>query len=180
MTNKHTYANISKDLDTGWYKVTITNTYDDVTLFGSAKEYKDANELPFVFKSADIAKDFISILPDNIELVNIKEYRCEHCHLCFGSYETYKLSIGDFEVYIKWQSHDHIDKGLFVDKNYMKTTNHVVDGFTTSIKPTSYRGYDVCNSTLYSNLTELINKLKAERNYIDSQKEEYNFELVQS
>ena len=174
MNNEHTYVKITKDVDNGYYKAVITKT--GIGIFGSKE---NVQEIPFVFKSADIAKDFVSILPDIIEKTTINSYRCNFCHLCKSSYETYKLTIGEYEVYIKWENARRYEGGFLSDRIAIKTTNNIIKSFVTNIKPTDSRGYDITNDYEYEKLTDLINRLKKDKSDLESQKEEYNFELVQ-
>ena len=102
-TNEHTYATITKLDNSELYKVVIKRTWDTDGIFG-VKSHEDIEEIPFIFTSNEVAKDFVSILPDKIEKTSIKSYLCETCHLCYVSYETYKLTIGNFEVYVKWNA----------------------------------------------------------------------------
>ena len=107
MSDKHTYVKIARS-DNGYgYEVTITKTGISNGIFGS-KNINEAQKVPFIFKTLEIAKDFVSVLPDVIEKINIKAYRCQVCHLCFASYETYKLIIGNYEAYIKWDETNNI------------------------------------------------------------------------
>ena len=124
--NNHKYAKILKDSNSSFYKVIITNTYETGGLFGGIKEHKEEYEIPFVFKTSEIAKDFVSMLPDSIEEFNIKMHRCEHCHLCYASYKTYKLTIGDFTIYVQWDEVEQEEKGFLTDKVFINSKNNVV------------------------------------------------------
>ena len=176
MNNEHTYAKITKDHTNLYYKVIITKT--GTTTFGNKE---NEWEIPFVFRSAEIAKDFISILPDKIKNVDITEYKCGICHLCKSIYKTYKLTIGEFNVYIRWQGTRRISSGFISDRVTLTPIENVVQSFVTEIKPTDSRGYDVKwnHNYEYEKLTDLINRLKKEKTDLESQKEEYVFELVQ-
>lgn len=178
MNNKHTYAKISKDINNNYYKVIITNTFETNGWFGAVKEHKDEYEIPFVFKTADIAKDFVSMLPDSIEEVTIKQYRCEHCHLCYASYKTYKLTIGEFKIYIQWNDTTQESSGFLTDKVHIKPKTNVVKYFTTYIRPNSYQGgFHTEQSAEF--LTNVVGWLKDAKREKDALHEEYNFELVQ-
>lgn len=176
--NKHTYAKIVKDINSNHYKVIITNTFETGKWFGGIKEHKDEYEIPFVFKTAAIAKDFVSILPDAIEKVSIKQYRCEHCHLCYASYKTYKLTIGEFIVYVQWDDVAQEEAGFLTDKVYITPRKNVVKYFTTKIRPNSYQGgvYTDQSAEFLTNVVKWLKDAKCQR---DALREEYNFELVQ-
>ena len=175
MTNEHTYVKIVKDSDNLYYKITITKT--GTGIFGSKEEVQ---EIPFVFRSAELAKDFVTMLPDVIEKVTTNAYRCNVCHLCKASYETYKLTVGEYEVYIRWQGTRRNEGGFLSDKRTLVPIANVVKSFVTNIRPSDYRGYDVTyDGYEYEKLTDLINKLRKDKSDLESQKEEYNFELVQ-
>ena len=176
MSNEHTYVKIVKDTDNLYYKITITKT--GVGIFGRKEE---AQEIPFVFRSAELAKDFVTMLPDVIEKATTNTYRCNFCHLCKASYETYKLTVGEYEVYIRWQGTRRNSGGFLSDRSTIIPIANVVQSFVTEIKPTDSRGYDVKwnREYEYEKLTDLINRLKKDKSDLESQKEEYNFELVQ-
>ena len=119
-TNEHIYATIKKLDNYELYKVVIKRTWNTNGIFG-VKSYEDIEEIPFVFLSDEIAKDFVSVLPDKIEKISIKKYACEICHLCYVSYETYKLIIGNFEVYVKWNwTNRHRDDGIITTRTFLK------------------------------------------------------------
>lgn len=177
--NNHKYAKILKDSNSSFYKVIITNTYETGGLFGGIKEHKEEYEIPFVFKTSEIAKDFVSMLPDSIEEFNIKMHRCEHCHLCYASYKTYKLTIGDFTIYVQWDEVEQEEKGFLTDKVFINSKNNVVKNFVDYIRPYTYQGGVYTGSNRSDFLTDIVKMLKKAKSEKDALREEYNFELVQ-
>ena len=66
-------------------------------------------------------------MPDKIEKTTIKGYEWETSYfLSYVSYETYKLIIGNFEVYVKWNSRKiYITTGEY--KNLSELINYLKD-----------------------------------------------------
>lgn len=172
--NQHTYAKIIKDENCYLYDVIITKTYDE-----NGKHHEKSEKLPFSFKSLDIAKDFITVLPDKIEKVSNKLYRCDHCHLCFTSYDTYKLTVGNFVAYIKWSDTETHNLGFIVARWHMQSSNNVVEGFVNNIKPRSWGGFTAEDDMEFAALSHLIDDLKEHMRFQNKEREEYNFELIQ-
>lgn len=174
--NEHTFAKISRDCN-GYYEVTIIRSYD--TILGHKD---DIEKLPFRFKNADIAKDFVSMLPDSIEKVGIKKGCCDICKICYVKYKTYKLTVGQYEVFVKW---DEIKPTVFDFMNSQiiwNTKNNIVKSFTPSIEITKFRNPEYSSDTSNikfgterEKLSDLIELLKSKD---ISDKEEYTFELI--
>ena len=70
-TNEHTYVTIKKLNNSELCKVVIKRTWDTDDILG-IKSHEDIEEIPFIFLSDKIAKDFVSVLPDKIEKTSIK------------------------------------------------------------------------------------------------------------
>ena len=176
-TNEHTYATIKKLDNYELYKVVIKRTWDTNGIFG-IKSHEDIEEIPFVFLSDEIAKDFVSVLPDKIEKTSIKRYECEICHLCYVSYETYKLIIGNFEVYVKWNwiNRDR-DYGFIRTRTFLKPNKKepVVESFMLNGTPERYTN-GIITTGEYKKLSELINYLKDKEDNKNSN--EQTFELI--
>lgn len=179
--NEHTYATIKKLDNYELYKVVIKRTWDTDGIFGK-KSYEELQEIPFIFLSDEIAKDFVSVLPDKIEKTTIKKYDCEICHLCYAAYETYKLIIGNFEVYVKWNwtnrrsDDDFIGTRIFLKPN---KNEPIVESFMLNGTPEKY--INRINTTgEYEKLSELINYLKDNEDKKIENNNEQTFELIQN
>ena len=183
-TNEHTYATIKKLDNYELYKVVIKRTWDTDGVFG-IKSHEDIKEIPFIFLTDEIAKDFISVLPDKIEKTSIKRYECEICHLCYVSYETYKLIIGNFEVYVKWQWTNRHRGGVFTTRSFLKPVKTpVVESFILDGTPDRYTNGIISTKEEYKKLSELINYLKDKEDKKiknnNKQSFEQTFELIQN
>ena len=152
------------------------NEHDTDGIFG-VKSHEDTEEIPFIFLSDEIAKDFISVLPDKIEKTPIKRYECATCHLCYVSYETYKLIIGNFEVYVKWNwTNRHRDDGLIRTRIFLKPNKTpVVESFMLNGTPERFTN-TILTTGEYKKLSELINYLKDKEKIKNSN--EQTFELI--
>lgn len=176
-TNEHTYATIKKLDNSELCKVVIKRTWDVDGIFG-VKTHEDIEEIPFIFLSDEIAKDFISVLPDKIEKTTIKRYECETCHLCYVSYETYKLIIGKFEVYVKWNWTNRHRTGVFTTRTFLKPNKTpVVESFMLNGTPQKFTN-EIITTGEYKKLSELINYLKDKE--VNKNSNEQTFELIQN
>ncbi len=174
-TNEHTYVTIKKLDNSELCKVVIKRTWDTNGIFG-VKSHEDIEEIPFVFLSDEIAKDFVSVLPDKIEKASIKRYECEVCHLCYVSYETYKLIIGNFEVYVKWNWTNRKIRNTFTSRTFLKPNKTpVVESFMLNGTPERYTN-GIITTGEYKKLSELINYLKDKEDKKISN--EQTFELI--
>jgi len=175
-TNEHTYATIKKLDNYELYKVVIKRTWDTNGIFG-IKSHEDIEEIPFVFLSDEIAKDFVSVLPDKIEKTSIKKYECEICHLCYVSYETYKLIIGNFEVYVKWNWTNRHRDGFLTTQTFLKPNKKepVAESFMLKGTPQRYTN-GIITTGEYKKLSELISYLKDKEKIENSN--EQTFELI--
>ena len=173
-TNEHTYATIKKLDNLELYKVVIKRTWDIDGIF-VVKSHEEIKEIPFIFLSDEIAKDFISVLPDKIEKTTIKSYECETCHLCHVSYETYKLFIGNYEAYVKWNWVNRHSTGVFTTRTLLKPNKTpVVESFMLKGTPEKYTN-GIITTGEYKKLSELINYLKDKEN---KKINEQTFELI--
>ena len=176
--NEHTYATIKKLDNYELYKVVIKRTWDTNGIFG-VKAHEDLKEIPFIFLSDEIAKDFVSVLPDKIEKTSIKRYECEICHLCYVSYETYKLIIGNFEVYVKWNWTNRDKDEFFTTKIFLRPNKKepVVESFMLNGTPERYTN-EIITTGEYKKLSELINYLKDKEDNKIKNSNEQTFELI--
>lgn len=189
-TNEHTYATIKKLDNSELCKVVIKRTWDTDGIFG-VKNHEDVEEIPFIFTSNEVAKDFVSVLPDKIEKTTIKGYECEPIYfLSYVSYETYKLIIGNFEVYVKWNwVNRHIYDGLLIKRTLLKPNKiPVVESFMLNVKsfklklngmPEKYTN-EIITTGEHKKLSELINYLKDKENKKIENNNEQTFELIQN
>ena len=189
-TNEHTYAIIKRLHNQELYKVAIKRTWDTDWLFG-IKTHEDIEEIPFIFTSNEVAKDFVSVLPDEIKKTTIKGYDCETSYfLSYVSYETYKLIIGNFEVYVKWNCvNRHRDDGLLIKRTFLKPNKiSVVESFMLNVKsfklklngtPQKYTN-EIITTGEYKKLSELINYIKDKEDKKIENNNEQTFELIQN
>ena len=175
--NEHKYAKITRDCN-GYYEVAITLSYD--TAFGHKE---DIEKLPFRFRSAEIAKDFVSILPDNIEKTDIKKGCCRNCPICYVKYKTYKLTLGKYNVYVKWEDIEPTRFDFMNGQIIWHTRNNIVKSFVSQVTITKFQKLNYSNDTHNivfgtecEKLSDLIEKIK-DKNDIDP--EEYTFELIE-
>ena len=106
-------------------------------------------------------------------------HRCEHCHLCYASYKTYKLTIGDFTIYVQWDEVEQEEKGFLTDKVFINSKNNVVKNFVDCVRPYTYQGGVYTGTNRSDFLTDIVKMLKKAKSEKDALREEYNFELVQ-
>lgn len=172
MENIHTYAKITKDETHPWYYVL---TYKQTEY---SNELIDVKQIPFVFQSIDVAKDFVSVLPDKIEEFEVKDYDCDICHLCYKSYKTYKLTIGNIIAYIRWEDTTYKTTDFFGTRKHIKTTNNLVKDFVYGVNNSvgSYGNLYGDHSSYM--LSEILAYVKAKEDAKKKNQEEYTFELV--
>lgn len=177
MENLRTFAKIVKNENDNYYKVMIISSYD--TIFGHKEQTKN---LPFEFNSLEVAKDFVSMLPEKMEEVTVKKHTCDVCHLCWMGYTTYKLQVGNYEVYIKWEANSlkASKKDEFVQRTKYYPERMLVRGFVSNIIiPKKIYGYsDIDFDNEYAKLTDLIKFLDAGTE--EKRNNEHIFELVVS
>jgi len=186
----HTYVNISSiitSLKEKAYKITLTCTYK-YKLFGKIIEKEKVEEIPFYFKTLDIAKDYCMILPRYEKCTKKNVLFHDIACIDISKYETYKVILDDNrELYIKWNhTNQHIIKGM-ISKKESFTMDNVVDGFSTEVEV--YRFYpdysDGCVfENIRENLTNAIQELdKKRKQHITNKRptyssgESYDFEL---
>jgi hypothetical protein len=180
-TNEHTYATIKKLDNYELYKVVIKRTWDTNGIFGK-KSHEELQEIPFIFLSDEIAKDFVSVLPDKIEKTAIKKYECEICHLCYAAYETYKLTIGNFEVYVKWNwTNRYVNDDFIGTRTFLKPNKKepIVESFMLNGTPERYTN-GIITTREYKKLSELIKYLKDNEDKKIENNNEQTFELIQN
>lgn len=129
-------------------------------------------------------------MPDKIEKTTIKGYELETCYfLSYVSYETYKLIIGNFEVYVKWNwVNRHRDEGLLIKRTFLKPNKiPVVESFMLNVKSFKLNGIipekytnEIITTGEYKKLSELINYLKDKEDKKIENNNEQTFELIQN
>lgn len=159
-----------------YYKVSFITTYD-ITIFGLYITTKTKTyEVPFWFRSLDIAKDFCEINP-----------KIEHTYIVNGDddsrkvyYETYRLEVNEQKFYIKWT-----DWSIKIDDSYNYSfelhTNRVVDKFVSWISLTNWMHTfsldNVYFNNEYSKLSELVSVKTKKGN---KNNKHWRFELVKN
>lgn len=113
-----------------YYSASFTEEYNLVIcgLNLGAKSHK--TEIPFLFKTLEIAKDFCQFKPKFkwIRFCNNESYG----HLV--TYETYSISINDKIFYIKWSKESIILNTEDMNDEFIMCSNPIVDKFVTDIK----------------------------------------------
>lgn len=179
-TNEHTYATIKRLHNQELYKVTIKRTWDTDGIFG-VKSHEDIEEIPFIFTSNEVAKDFVSVLPDKIEKYSVKRYICDPCHLCYSSYETYKLTVGNHEAYIKWNQITEDRDGFFTTRYFLLPNKNepTIESFVLDAFLDEYSN-KIKGTCEHKKLSELINYLKDKEDKKIENNNEQTFELIQN
>ena len=183
-TKKYINSSIKKICKTGKlytsgiivYKVFLT-VQKDSYVFGkiiSSKIYEE--EVPFLFKTLDTAKDYVSICPE-IKKIDIRNVECDTS----VTYKTYELSLNKNIIgYIEWNAncvHKHDNRchiTFYVDDEFP-----IVYKFAKNINPSYWENtWSVSNIKFdfdYELLTELVKKYNNEETVL----EEYKYSLVQ-
>ena len=121
-------------------------------------------------------------MPDKIEKTTIKGYEWETSYfLSYVSYETYKLIIGNFEVYVKWNLvNRHRNNGILTRTFLQPNKNEpVVESFMLNGTPEKYTN-EINTTGEYKKLSELINYLKDNEDKNIKNINEQTFELIQN
>lgn len=175
-TNIHTYIDIQGiSLNRVMYYVVTKRTTYDIVLFGTIiKNVDKTEELPFVFKSIEIAKDFCELNP------KIKKFLfAPKGHL---KYETYDLIMNNkVHAYIVWdidtksveyKKYDYDDKRIFPREVYP-----IVNGFVKCADDIKLDCYNYASSIYDAHAQNVVEKLSDIFNI--SKNDKYHFELVE-
>ena len=142
--NKHIYADISEKavesqnvsyLNSYYqtffaYKVNLITEYD-IILFGKTFHKTKTKEIPFLFKTLDMAKEFCEIKP-KYEKICFQSNDGESQHSV--KFYTYQLVVnGEVIGYLWWNSNTiHIDNGD--DMLFKYNNNSIIEGFVKNIE----------------------------------------------
>lgn len=160
-----------------YYAVSIVEEYD-LFVFGKfIKKISTINELPFVFKELEVAKDFCELNPKITQYTYSDRTRGDY----YTKYKTYELLLNNkIYAYVIWEDGSMLYESIGDSKIVKPIEAYpVVRGFITDINnnlrlPTYW-------DMNYMNAIKRIDNLKDKLSdifYIDD-KEKYHFELVE-
>jgi len=182
---KHIYADISEInvktyhpeysfyLPSFAYKVNLITEYD-IILFGKTFRKTKIKEIPFLFKSLNIAKDFCEINP---------KYKKVYFHSNDGQYSrsvkfyTYQLVVNRKVIgYIWWSEHTIcIDNGH--DMLFKYNNDSIINGFVKSIKVKKWVDTNNLSDIAYYGFTDKLSDLVKT---IDNNEKHWRFELIEN
>lgn len=185
--NKHIYADISeKEVETQYtfysdpryqtilaYKVNLITEYD-IILFGKTFHKTKIKELPFLFKSLDMAKEFCEINP-KYEKVYFQNSEDGYSVKFF----TYQLVVNKEVIgYIWWN-----DKTVYLNRGYhmeFKFNNKsIIYGFVKNIGVQSWTNTNYLSDIKYYGFTDKLADLAKPIINNDNEKH-WRFELVEN
>lgn len=160
-----------------YYVVTIVKEYD-LFVFGKfIKKISTINELPFVFKELEIAKDFCELNPKITEYTYKNRTRADH----YTKYKTYELLLNNkIYAYVIWEDGSMLYESVDASKIVKPIEAYpVVKGFITDINNNLHLPNYWDMNYIYA--IERIDNIKDKLSdifYIDD-KEKYHFELIE-
>lgn len=175
-TNYKTYADIEErilDDNIICYAVTFTTTYD-IFLFGKKIKTKtETEEVPFYFKSLEIAKDFCEIHPTYYKCYRTNDnYEGRYVY-----YMTYRINGNENNYYICWDYLIYDDDN---DVNFYPSNYKIVNSFVSDIKLKDWMHTHCIDDIKYINrtlkLSDLIAKIENKNKLI----KKWHFELVEN
>ena len=188
MINKRIYADISEKVvepsQTSYlnshyqtflaYKVNFITEYD-IVLFGKTFHKTKTKEIPFLFKTLDMAKDFCEIKPKYI-----KVYFQNSEDGYSVKFYTYQLAINKEVIgYIWW-----FDKTVYLNNGHHMefkfNSNSIVYGFVKNIEVTNWINTHYLSDIRYYGFTNKLSELtKPITNTSDTEKH-WRFELIEN
>lgn len=180
---KHIYVNIVRSEGADYYRVILTKTCDIIAFNTVIKHDETIEEIPFYFKSLDMAKDFCNMLPNKITKKVLKR-NIEGRHNSYvRTYTTYELTCcNNKKAYIYWDKVKILKNASYATKVDVISETNVVNYFVPSISlydtedSNSSGAYYPYNEN-YEKLTDLINYLNKDTRFSKNE-EEYKFELI--
>lgn len=187
--SKHIYADISEKVvepqNTSYlyshyqnilaYKVNLITEYD-ITLFGKAFHKTKTKEIPFLFKTLDMAKEFCEINP-KYEKVYFQSTDGQYG--CSVKLYTYQLLVNKKVIgYIWWN-----DKTIYLINNhdmlFKYNNNSIIEGFVKNIKVKKWIDTNYLSDINYcgftNKLTDLVKPIVNENN-----EKHWRFELIEN
>jgi len=194
--DEHKYVNIVSCTPCYYgtsYRVSIVHSYK-IKRFGKLYDKKKVEELPFLFSSIEVAKDFCTIMPkiEKTTLYVRHGNNWMYDNWIYIKYKTYKLSIGDnHKCYIKWEN-EYTKKhsiGVAYSTIYSNSKTPIIKNFVEKFELSSFGDLDSptfdngCASEILSDYIkkydEKVNfEKKIADNEINDGKERYIFELM--
>lgn len=178
-TNKKTYIDITGISLNGttYYHVTATETYDLMWFGLHIKTKTDVIELPFVFKSLEVAKDFCELKPiiKDIHLSNNSNGgdRCSR-------YYTYNLIMNRIvNAYIVWDNISvYYNSPTFTIRSIKpRKVYPIVEGFIKSssdAKLNSWSSFYSIYDVIFEDVKEKLSDI-----FCIKDKDHYHFELIE-
>lgn len=174
--NIKTYVDIEEVSYNRRYKVSFITTYDITFLGQYIKTKTEIDEVPFLFNSLDIAKDFCEVNPEikHMYVVNSEDESRK------VYYETYRLEVNKQKFYIKWE-----ECSIKIDDSYNYSfdlrPDKIVNAFVSWIGLNDWMHTYGLNNVYFSNefskLSELVNIKLNKKN---SNNKHWRFELVKN
>ncbi len=188
--NKHTYVDIvEKNVETQYtfksdlyyrtvlgYKVNIITEYD-IKLFGKIFHKSKTKELPFLFRTLEMAKDFCEINP-KYEKVYFQDREDGTC----VRFYTYQLVVNKSIIgYIWWHNESVIiDHTGNMNMTFNFSHNSIVYGFVKNIELDNWVNTNYLSDVRYYGFTTKLSELvKPIINTTDTEKH-WRFELIEN
>ena len=185
--NKHIYADISeKDVETQYtfksdphyhtvlaYKVNIITEYD-IILFGKTFRKTRTKELPFLFRTLEMAKDFCEINPEYEEAYFKNNDSLGDSSVKFYTYQlvTNKEVIG----YIWWNEETvYINDGHRMEFKF--NSKPIINGFVKNIKVKKWVDTFSLSDIIYCGFTDKLSDLVKT---VDNNEKHWRFELIEN
>lgn len=188
--NKHTYVDIvEKNVETQYtfksdphyhtvlaYKVNIITEYD-IKLFGKIFHKSKTKELPFLFRTLEMAKEFCEINPKYEKVY----FQNRYDGTCVKFY-TYQLSVNKIIIgYIWWHNESVIiNNGEHANMTFDVIHNPIVYGFVKNIELNDWMNTHYLSDVRYYGFTNKLSELvKPVINTSDNEKH-WRFELIEN
>jgi len=175
MKHTHTYVDINGIIldKVTYYVVTFTKVYE-MSLFGKViKETKKIQEVPFVFKSYEIAKEFCELNPVYKQITFSQSSKYDVYNT---TYDTYRLILNNkVNAYIVWEhltgTYNFAHAEFHTDKSYPIVKGFIKDELNNIKLPTTYSTISTGPQT--PNMVEKLSDIFA------ISKDKHHFELIE-
>ena len=187
--NKHIYADISEKviefqitsyLNSRYqtffaYKVNLITEYS-ITLFGKTFHKTKTKEIPFLFKTLNMAKEFCEINPkyEKVFFQNGEDYHSV-------TFYTYQLIVGKENIgYIWWNDNTvYLNKDDDRDILFKYDNNPIIEGFVKNIKIKKWVETNHLSDIIYYGFTDKLTDLVKSVN-INNNEKHWRFELIEN
>ena len=178
MKHTHTYVDINGIIldKVTYYVVTFTKVYE-MSLFGKViKEIKKIQEVPFVFKSYEIAKEFCELNPLYKQYTFSQSSRYDTYRT---TYETYKLVLNNkVNVYIIWDhlngTYNFAQAEFHTDDSYPIVKGFIKDELNNIKLPITYSAISAGTWPQAPNMVEKLSDI-----FAISENDKHHFELIE-